>query len=369
MKRLFILLLLLPLCAAAQNTEPDYISDDDTRTMGAVWTELGATKVLPHNLSIGLDAGFRTAEWFNEANRFDVGLGLSWKPSKHWKFGVGYTFLMKYYPTETEYKKGIGTETEYKYSNADTGETEDWTKFGGAPWITKTDVYGNSTDYQYHGYNKSIKNYDYTRVTDAYWRPKHRLSFDIAYTTKFWKILRVTLRERYQVTMIPSKDVKRHRTGTKTSTKYRFREPNYDALTDDELDALTDGDATLLDKVTYDENPDAWTGTQDNPEVTTEDGELTSNKIKSSKTLHTLRSRLTLEIDKKGWKWTPYLYIETFNDFTRRMNLDKLRASIGVDYAVTKQHKINFGYVFNRENDDDGNQNIHAISIGYKYKF
>ena len=174
--------------------------------------------------------------------------------------------------------------------------------------------------------------------------------------------------------MMPSKDVNRYRTGSRTKTKYRFREPNYDNLTDDELDALMDGDISLFDKVAYDENPDAWTGEQNNPEITTEDGEQTSIKTKSSKTLQTLRSRLTIEIDKKDWAWTPYVYVETFNDLgslglPNALHLDKLRASIGVDYAISKQHKIGIGYVFNRENDDDGNQNIHAVSVGYKYKF
>jgi hypothetical protein len=40
-----------------------------------------------------------------------------------------------------------------------------------------------------------------------------------------------------------------------------------------------------------------------------------------------------------------------------------------VEYAVAKQHKIGLGYVFNRENDDDGKQTIHAISASYKFKF
>ena len=89
--------------------QDDYTSDEGTQTTGGLWTELGVTKVLPYDLSIGLDAGFRTNEWFDEANRFDIGLGLDWKPTKHWKFGVGYSFLMRHYPLEIEHK------TEYKY--------------------------------------------------------------------------------------------------------------------------------------------------------------------------------------------------------------------------------------------------------------
>ena len=360
---------MVPLLTMSQE-DVDYISDaDGGRTTGAVWTEIGATKLLPYNLSIGLDAGFRTDDWFKQASRADIGLGLSWKPNKHWKFGVGYTFLMKRYPTETAYKQYQATETEYKYFNNSIEETEDFTSFQGAPWVSKDNGDGTTTDYQYEGYNYSIKDYDYKRVTESYWRPKHRVSVDAAFTYKFWKVLRITVRERYQVTFVPSKTINRERTGNKTKTKYRYRDPNYDNLTDDEILSLAAGDDTFLEKVAYDENPDSWTDEKQNPEVTIEDAERVTEKEKSSKTLHTLRSRLTLELDKKGWKWTPYVYVETFNDLTRRLNLDKLRASIGVDYAVSSRHKVGLGYVFNRENDDDGNQNIHAVSIGYKYKF
>ena len=109
MKR--ILLAACLCCAAVQQgaAQTDYVSDDAGKTAGALWTEIGATKVLPYNLSLGLDAGFRTNEWFNEADRFDVSLGLDWKPAKHWKFGISYTLLFKHYPQETAHK------TEYKY--------------------------------------------------------------------------------------------------------------------------------------------------------------------------------------------------------------------------------------------------------------
>ena len=36
-------MLVLPLAAMAQEDEVDYVSDDATRTTGAVWTEVGVT--------------------------------------------------------------------------------------------------------------------------------------------------------------------------------------------------------------------------------------------------------------------------------------------------------------------------------------
>ena len=311
-----LLLVLLLLCTRAQ-AQVDYVSDDAGQTTGGLWTEVGATKVLPYNLSLGLDAGFRTNEWFSEANRFDIGLGLAWKPSKHWKLALGYTFLMKHYPTDTAHK------TEWKYRATGASENTDFAEFMGAPTYTAAD----GTAYRFRGYN------DATRITDAYWRPKHRINVDGAYTLKLWKLLRLTLRERYQLTLVPTKEVDRTRQVTK------YRDPNYDS----------DGNV------------------EDYDEVTTDNQELV--KEKTSKTLHTLRSRLTFEIDRKGWALTPYAYTELFNDLADGFHTDKVRASAGVEYSITKQHRLQLGYVFNHENDDDGDQNIHAIAIGYKFKF
>jgi len=359
---LFVWLLAQPFYAQTQDTETGYTSDESTQTTGAVWTELGATKVLPYNLSLGLDVGFRSNDWFNEASRWDIGLGLSWKPTKHWKFGVGYTLLFKHYPQEV----GTKNETEissYSYKNTSNGDEDSFkpTTFPGATYDDDEEeafhTAADGTKYRYLGYKERYK--DYTRTTHAYWRAKHRISFDAAYTYKFWKWLRVSLRERYQLTFVPSKTVNRTRTGTKTDTEYTS--PEYEALTPSDLEALARGDMDAWSKITY----------EDSDSEAPKDAYEESVKEKSSKTLHTLRSRLTLEVDKKGWRWTPYLYVETFNDMdmSNNFHLDKLRLSAGVDYALSGSHKLSLGYVFNHENDDDGDLNIHAICVGYKFKF
>ena len=343
---------LLALCfftssIAAQEAGGEYVSDDAGKTTGGIWTEIGVAKVLPYNLSIGLDAGFRTNDWFNEASRFDIGAGLSWKPNKHWKIGVGYTFIMKHYPSETAHKSVV--ETEWKYRNAATGENVDLPDFMAAPIYTSDNgtVDDTSDDITYRYRGKNVDQKDYTRLTEAFWRAKHRINVEAAYTYKLWKLLRVTLRERYQLSLLQSKEVSRVRTGTKTTMKYR--DPSYTTA------------GTVYDESTieYDE--------VEGP-IVSDAGEETT-KEKSSKTLHTLRSRLTFEIDKKGWLFTPYAYAELFNDLTSSFHIDKVRASVGVEYSVAKQHRLQLGYVFNHENDDDGDQNIHAISVGYKFKF
>lgn len=360
----------LALQASAQESTDEYVSEDEgTRTVGAVWTEVGATKLLPYNLTLGIDAGFRSDEWFRSADRFDVAVGLSWKPSKHWKFGVGYTFISKHYGSETEHKSN--TEVKYKYN----GLSTDPASFLGAPFYTDD----NGTKYAYDGYNESYRTY--TRVTGSYWRAKHRLSADASYTHKIFGFLRLTLRERYQLTFVPVKTVNRTRNRIKTTTKYR--DPYYpDGSTLDGYDSYTNlwqtGDVIYSEEFRDDDGDRIYDsqGVQDVTASYLADHEneglntvVEQEKDKSSKTLQVLRSRLTFEIDKKGWNWTPYVYVELFNNMGENMHMDKVRASLGVDYSLTKRHKIGVGYIFNHENDDDGDVNIHAISIGYKFKF
>lgn len=360
-----ITLLLLNTTAAAQDGS-DYVNDEGERTTGAVWTELGVTKILPYDLSISLDAGFRTDEWFKEACRADIGVGLNWKPFKHWRFGVGYTFLMKHYRIETEHKTEI--EQEYKYRALSASENTDFYTFMGAPLYTDYD----GTSYIYHGYNDATK--QFTRVTDSYWRQRHRVSFDAAYSYKLLGILRLTLRERYQLTFIPAKKVGRTRDRVKTVTKYRDAYYGIDGEISgyDEIYYYYQDGSTIyrLDKTDDNTIAEDYTTSY----LAEHDGEYLNTteafeKEKSSKTLHVLRSRLTFEIDKKGWKWTPYVSIELFNNMGDEFELDKVRTITGVEYAVSKLHKISAGYVFNHENDIDGDQNIHAISIGYRFKF
>ena len=269
MKRLLILALAaMPLLAQAQDTE----------NYGALWTEVGVTKVLPYNFSIDAAVGFRSLDWFEDANRFDASIGLEYKLGKYLKFGLSYTFIEKHY-------------------------LEEW-----------KENYGNNSG-RFNGYN----------VDAAHWAPRHRISLDVTADKRFWKTLRISLRERYQYTHQAARDIDRT----------RYRDPSYDA----------EGNITEWDEV---ENV---------------------IKHKNAWDRHLLRSRLKFAIDKKGWKWEPFASVETHNNLGDSWHLDKIRTAVGTEYSVSKQHKVSAAYVFTHENDDDGNENIHAISIGYKFKF
>ena len=281
--------------AASMLSSTALAQSDETTNYGAVWTGIGVSKSLPHNLSLDIDAGYRTLDWLDHTNRFDAGVGLNYKISKYFKLGLSYTFIRRHYMEETEYK--------YKGDN-------DFSSYQG---LSIVDDDGLTRDYR--GMN----------VDAANWASRHRVALELTADKRFWKTLRVSLRERHQYTYQYSRDINR--------TKYRD-------FTTDQNDNIT----------SYDEITE-------------------TTKTKDSWKRHLLRSRLKLSIDRKRWKWEPFTSFEIHNNMTDSWHFDKLRITAGAEYAITKQHRITAAYVFTHENDDDGNENIHAISIGYNFKF
>ena len=248
--------------------------------VGAIWTEVGVTKSLPYNLSVEAGVGHRTLDWFDWSSRTDVSAGLGYKLNRYVKFGVGYTYIAKH-------------------------NQEEWKAH-----YTAADVW--------NGYN----------VDAANWAQRHRVALDITGSYRIKKLVRLSLRERYQYTHQMARDVDRT----------KLRSP---------LAGITEG---------YTE----WDGYGSSTQVV---------DPKSAKNRHLLRSRLKVSIDKKGWKWEPYISVETHNDLGNGMHLDKIRTTVGVAYSISKKHEVGFGYIFNHDNDDDGDLNIHAISVGYNFKF
>ncbi|MCM1107428.1 MAG: DUF2490 domain-containing protein [Clostridium sp.] len=158
--------------------------------------------------------------------------------------------------------------------------------------------------------------------TDHYWAQKHRFQGDMTLSTKIDGVLKVTLRERYQYTHRGEQDVDR--------MKYRFKK----------------------DKLT----PKPGYPRQD-------------VKQKAEKKTQYLRSRLKLELDKKKWRLTPYVGMELYNDLDDGWRLDKTKFTAGVSYKVVKHHTLSLGYMFNNDIDEDPYEGMHALNIGYSFKF
>ena len=245
------------------------------------WISVGAKKNLGTKWSLGLEAEYRA----QDNSRWAVGIDAGYKLNKYIKFGAGYTLL-------------------YNRKKA---------KQSGDPL----------TDDSYS-------------LRPAYAYPRHRFIVEATADKRFWKWLRISLRERYQLTYRPEKNYEK----TEYNKVYDF---------DEDWNPIESWEETIVPKV------------------------------KLSSTTQLLRSRLKLEVDKKRWDFSPFVSAELCNSVRvgDHMNIDKVRTAIGTGYKINKNHEVSLAYILTYVfNDDDElsdkityNNRIHAVSIGYNYKF
>lgn len=187
--------------------------------------------------------------------------------------------------------------------------------------------------------NDSIGAFNGVNVEHGYWRNKHRFYFDVTARAKAGRFT-ISLRERYQFTHTMPATCRRD--------KYRFN-PATDALADNPGYVGTD---------LY-----TWQGTQYIADVDNDTDE------KRHKNAHYLRSRLQVAYDIRHCPLTPFVSYELSNNLADGFNLDKTRLSVGTDWDITKQHQLSLAYIYQNGADDDGNDDIHVVSIGYKFSF
>ena len=287
--RRFILILLLlapcfsPLISAQENDE-----------MG-IWNELGIEKAITKNWDVGLDMEYRAQ---NKA-RFSAGIGTSYKVCKYLKFGINYNFLYSYKPD--------------KFKDKNEGEV--------------------GSEYWEIGYNH----------TPEHWYPRNRFSAEAIGSIKLWKWLKVSLRERYQLTHSRARTVEKLKHRVIYEKKYDF---------DDDWNEISWYEETVTDETEPKEYP--------------------------SYTDQVLRSRIKLEYDKKRFPFSPFISAEAHNSVTvgDHMLLQKVRAAIGSSYKFRKHNEVSLSYIitFNMYDIEDNvvvrqHDKKHAICIGYKYSF
>lgn len=294
MKKLIFILLLAP-CSLLS-----VLAQEGNDEIG-IWSELGIEKSITKKWDVGLDLEYRAQ---NKA-RFSAGLSTSYKLNKYLKLGVGYNFLYSERPD--------------KYKVKDEGEVGDdnWTL----------------------GYNH----------TPEYWFPRHRFSVEATGNVKLWNWLKISLRERYQLTHC----------GNRSVDKLKHRQ-------------------TFEKKVDFDDDWNEVTWYEEN--VTDE----TETVIKPAYTDQVLRSRLKLEFDKKRNPFSPFVSAELHNSVSvdDHMLLQKVRTSAGISYKFRKHNEVSLAYILTFDLNDVQfneilNQNevvrlhdkMHAINIGYKYSF
>jgi hypothetical protein len=288
-----------------------------------VWSEIGIEKAINKNWDVGLELEYRAQ---NKA-RFSAGLSTSYKINKYLKFGINYNFL---------YSEKLD-----KYKVKDKGEvgSDDWTK----------------------GYN----------FTPGYWYPRHRFSIEATGSIKLWKWLKISLRERYQLTHSKARTVE----------KYKFREIHQKEYDFGELLVDEDGFPILDDDwnpifVDKDGNPMPEEG------IVTEqvyDGSKWVTDYISSSNEQVLRSRLKFEYDKKRCPYSPFVSVEFHNiidDQRSTLPLQKIRTAVGSTYKFRKHNELSLSYMITFDKEDSNSSNstshfdrLHTICLGYKYSF
>jgi len=169
-----------------------------------------------------------------------------------------------------------------------------------------TDWLKASAGYTFLYDNNEKWNNSGTKVA-RYWGERHRFNAGLTASYSFGN-LGISLRERWQYTYRPEKTVDRERVST-----------------------------GAIEEKTY-----------------------------NGKAKHLWRNRLQLKY-KVNKMWRPYVSGETF---VGGSGFDKLRLAAGTEVRLTKQHWLDFKYIFQKAYDDDDDEgNRHVICIGYTYKF
>lgn len=281
-----------------------------------IWSELGIEKAITKKWDVGLGLEYRA----QNKSRFSAGLSTSYKLNKYLKLGIGYNFLYSYRSD--------------KYKDKSEGEV------GSDEWTI--------------GYNH----------TPEYWFPRHRFSAEATGSIKLWKWLKISLRERYQLTYCKARTV----------SKFKYR---------DEYVNQPKWVSTIVYGSTYDPNdPFTWfdyeiVNTQVS-DVTHEHIEEWVSEEKPAYTDQVLRSRIKFEYDKKRCPFSPFVSAEFHNSISvgDHMLLQKIRTAIGSSYKFRKHNEVTLSYIltFDMYDIEDNevvrlHDRMHAINIGYTYSF
>lgn len=249
----------LLLAALLLGALPAKAQTDDGLVLGAE-----VEKALGKSLSLNAEVGFRTRNDFRTVDRWSGTVGAEYKLAKWLKADASYTLL-----------------------------------------------YDNYLE----------------KLTDNYWRPsywgtRHRVNASLTGSYKLGKVLRLSLRERWQYTYRPET----------TTDRYYFSD--YPAAT--------------------------WTGSAD--------GWTPTEKVRTGKAKSQLRSRLQVEYDKKKADCKPYANMELYNSW----GIEKIRYTLGTDIKLTKQHSIDVFYRYQdrkHADESDSDPDMHYLGISYKFKF
>lgn len=167
---------------------------------------------------------------------------------------------------------------------------------------------------RYHPSEQSSKG----NCISGYWAPRHRWYASLS-AQQEWGRLKVSLRERYQLTHSPLQYVPKY-LGT-----------HCDCAVDHYGQRLTD-------------------------------------EVKGGQQDHMLRSRLQASYNIRHCPFTPEASIEVINDVANGFDVDQIRYSIGVDYSISKRRSLSLQWRY-KDRADLEEANGHLFTLGYNFTF
>ncbi len=225
--------------------------------------DVGAEKKLSNHWSVGVEGEFRMDDDISKVDRFSIGADVTYKFNKNLKLSAGYDFLESY---RSEYTSSSGR---YLY--------------------------------------------------DSYWYGRHRVHADITGSIRI-KNVKLSLRERWQYTYRPEKDL------TRTN--------------------IDESDTSGANQYGVE-----------------------SEKTKSSKAENMLRSKLQVTYNIPRSAFAPFAYAEAYT----AKGLQKVKYSVGTEYEINRRNELKFYYMFvdktHRSTNDDDYYDQHVIGASYAYKF
>lgn len=252
MEKRLIILLLTAFAAVTQS---------HAQTESGMIVGLEVEKKLNKRIEVGLEADYRSRNDFKTTDRWSVGLNANYKLTKWLKADAGYTYL------NSNFREKITSGTSK------------------------------------------------TKWRPSYWGARHRFHASLAADYKVWSNLRISLRERWQYTYRPEKEVDRWKVDEIFKTKT-----------------------------------------------------LDTDYVRDGKAKHQLRSKLQVEWDKKRALLTPYAHVEFYNS----LSIEKIRYTVGTDIKLGKQHSAGIYYRFQdmrNQDEEDSDPDMHYLGVGYKFKF
>lgn len=295
MKKLLTILLVVAAVSPALAQSDDF----------GLWTSLGAQKDINKQWTLSAGTEVRFEDNVSKVTRAGFDLGVTYKPFKFLRVGIGYAYMRDRYAAETD----------INYSTDENG-----------------DSYVN-------GYNSDA----------SFRRDKNRFFFQATGRHKIGRFT-LSLRERLQYTHFQPAHTER--------TRYRTCELTADEAEIYELTGETY--YTVNDNGTeryFSQDPVYFNGDYFSME--------TVDRLKQSKHRLYLRSRLQVSYNIKGIPLEPYASFELSNNLCKGFSIEKRRWVVGLEYTINKRHSFDLSYIYSNGSDDDEEGNLHVISLGY----